>query len=558
MQNDVASVLHSPILRAVWGYVLPEDFVSEEAGISDGARDVFDTCVEMVRGHKRAQNLHDQNGKVSEEVLEELGSAGYWGLLAPVEYGGAGVSCSVFVAMLTRMATVDPTIAGLAAVHSCIGAMGTVRQFGNEEQKSRLLPRLARGETLGVFALTEPNAGSDLTALRTTARLEGDHFLVNGEKLFITNLALGRTLAIVCLIDSKPAVLIAELPREANATFELREYGLWALKHTCNRGIVFRDFPVPRENLLVPPNGNGLAIAYHGLNLGRTALCANAAGSLRIMLANMLPWVKFRQTYGQPLANRELVQRRIGELASLIVGCDALTAWCAGLIDRGVRCEMECITAKVFASEALKYAAIELALKTHGGRAFLHGHPLGDHLYDYLAPLIYEGEGDMLSLAFFKSLVKPKLKGFVSKQPSGKMKSLDGQEVTRDRTLPQPFAHYIELAQTRLSKLASDIYQAIRKFGIESELYQNRFIEMSQECQLAVSMLATASSAIGNQDDLIRSAKDVLCQRQFCELSDAGLSDAYFHNAARLGNEIIKDGFPSINYIPPQPLMMQY
>src|SRR5207302_1421411 len=163
-------------------------------------------------------------------------------------------------------------------------------------------------QALSGFALTEPGAGSDLTALKTTATLEGDDYLVNGEKLFITNAVPGRTVGLVVLIDNKPAVLIADLPPE-------------------------------HEHFAVVP-----------------------------------------------------------------YGIDALCAWGSWLIDQGYRGEMECIIAKIFGSEAMKEAAVELFMKTHGGRSFLKGHILGDNIYDFLAPCIYEGEGEILGLAFFKSL----------------------------------------------------------------------------------------------------------------------------------------------------------
>src|SRR5205814_4150080 len=132
-------------------------------------------------------------------------------------------------------------------------------------------------------------------------------------------------------------------------------------------------FRVPRANLLTPPLGDGLTIAYHGLNLGRIALCAAAAGSLRVLLANLLPWAGFRRTYGQAINTRELVKRRLARLAALTAGADALVAWGSWLIDEGYRGELECVIAKIFGSEALKEAAIELFMKTHGGRSFLKG-----------------------------------------------------------------------------------------------------------------------------------------------------------------------------------------
>ena len=120
----------------------------------------------------------------------------------------------------------------------------------------------------------------------------------------------------------------------------------------------------------------------------------------------MLPWARFRRTYGAAIVSRELVQRRIGRMAALIVGCDAMVDWCSWLLDQGYRGELECIIAKIFGSEAQKEAAVELFMKTHGGRAFLKGHLFGDNIHEYLAPCIYEGEGEMLGMAFFKSLIK--------------------------------------------------------------------------------------------------------------------------------------------------------
>ena len=205
------------------------------------------------------------------------------------------------------MATIEPNVAGLASVHGCIGAVDPLRTFGTAEQKERYLPQLASGEKLSGFALTEPCAGSDLTALRTTARLDGDDYVIDGEKLFITNAVPGRTVGLVCRIENKPAVLIVDLPDHENDQFKLVTYGLFALKHLHNNGLKFNGLRVPAENLLRPAQGDGLTIAYHGLNLGRVALCATAAGSMRVMLANLLPWARFRRTYGAAIVSRELV-----------------------------------------------------------------------------------------------------------------------------------------------------------------------------------------------------------------------------------------------------------
>ncbi|MCA9241911.1 MAG: acyl-CoA/acyl-ACP dehydrogenase, partial [Planctomycetales bacterium] len=341
--------IHSPAHRAVWDRGVPvDDFLSTPAKPTPEVQKVMDDAVAIVRRHRSADTLLNDEGKTREDILQELAGVGYWGLLVDKEYGGSQADFSSFAAFLARMATVDGTIAGLASIHGCIGAVDPVKTFGNEQQKQKFLPGLADGSRLSAFALTEPCAGSDLTALRTTATLDGDSYVINGEKLFISNIYPGRTIGLVCLVEDRPAVLVAELPTEENEHFQLRKYGLHALSRLYNRGIVFSNFRVPKEHLLQPARGDGLTIAYHGLNLGRVALCANAAGTMRQMMVGMIPWAEFRVTYSEPIAQRELVRRRLGELAGLIVGCDALVAWCSNLLDRGYRGEMECIIAKIF------------------------------------------------------------------------------------------------------------------------------------------------------------------------------------------------------------------
>ena len=205
----------SPAHRAVWdGQVPVELFVSAEPVAPPHVTKVMEDSLAVVRRRRESNSILDEHRKVSNETLEELASVGYWGLLVDQEFGGSGAPFASFGPFLTRMAMLDPTIAGMASVHGCIGAVDPVRTFGNAEQKSRFLPRLASGESLSGFALTEPNAGSDLTALRTTAELDGDDYVVNGEKLFITNVIPGRTVGLVCLIDNDRPCWSSICPRK--------------------------------------------------------------------------------------------------------------------------------------------------------------------------------------------------------------------------------------------------------------------------------------------------------------------------------------------------------
>ena len=582
--------VNSPVHRAVWDRGVPvELFMSAPPKTPSDVQAVMDNSVAVVQRHKAAHSLLNGEGKITEAVMNDLGAAGYWGLLVDKEHGGSAAPFSSFAPFLTRMALVDPTVAGLASVHGCIGAVDPVRTFGNAEQKQRFLPGLADGSRLSAFALTEPCAGSDLTALRTTARLEGDHYIVNGEKLFITNVVPGRTIGLVCLIEGKPAVLIVELPTVENENFQLRKYGLYALKQTYNRGIVFRDFRVPAANLLVAPRGDGLTIAYHGLNLGRVALCANAAGTMRLMMASIIPWARFRRTYGAPIASRELIQRRLGELSGLIIGCDALVAWCAGLIDRGYRGEMECIIAKIFGSEAQKHAAIEFFMKTHGGRSFLHGHSFGDNIHEYLAPCIYEGEGEMLGMGFFKSLVKHHGKTYF--EPIGKALAAAGirqpnplnpahawalkgvalpymKWVAAKRLMPlaaaqlphmpQPLRDHAEFACERLQRMALEISGTMSRFQLKLADRQCRMAELSLRCQDVITILTTSMFGARNDDQLVQDAAYVLCENIRQKLLGRRPSNNYFRRVTELGAAIAEGQFRSIAGVEAEQILMPY
>jgi alkylation response protein AidB-like acyl-CoA dehydrogenase len=483
----------------------------------------------------------------------------------------------------------DSITAALASVHGCIGAVDPIRTFGSAEQKARLLPVLARGERISAFALTEPGAGSDLTALRTTATLVGDHYEVTGEKLFITNAGPGRLIGLVAVIDGKPAVLIAELPDHENEQFQIVRYGLYALKQAYNVGLKFNRFRVPKENLLVAKNGDGLTIAYHGLNLGRLSLCASASAGMRVFLANLMPWSSFRRTYGQPIKVRELVKRRIARLCALIAGADALVAWGSWLLDQGYRGELECIIAKIFGSEAQKEAAIELFMKTHGGRSFLHGHLFGDHVHEYLAPCIYEGEGEMLGMAFFKSLVKEHGKAYF--EPIGK--ALQKHQIKdfkpwnpahlwklrgelwgyakwdtgrrfkgRDRaTVPglhPKLANHLAFVQDQCQIQAKELSRAMSKHQLKLADRQCRMSDLSQRVQDVIVMLVTLMWAHQQKKEVAIASADILCQDLRRKLTGERPTDRYFRDVNDLADLVIAGGFEDLASVPTQEIQMPY
>jgi alkylation response protein AidB-like acyl-CoA dehydrogenase len=582
--------VNSPVHKAVWDGKVPLDlFCPPPLPASHPADAVMERSLDVVRRRVEAKSLWDADGKLREDTTADLAQAGYWGLLIDPKYGGSGTPFARFGRFLTRMALLDPTISALASVHGCIGAVDPIRSFGSAEQKARLLPLLASGAKISAFALTEPGAGSDLTALKTRAELVGDHYEVTGEKLFITNVVYGRLIGLVVLIDKKPAVLIAELPAGETPEFQFVRYGLYALKHVQNQGMRFHRFRVPRENLLTPRTGDGLTIAYHGLNLGRLALCAGASATMRVFLANTLPWAQYRKTYGQPIATRELVKRRIARLAALIAGADALVAWGGWLIDQGYRGELECIIAKIFGSEAQKEAAIELFMKTHGGRSFLHGHLLGDNVHEYLAPCIYEGEGEMLGMAFFKSLVKVhgqkffepigkalQARGIASFSPANPVHlwklrrelsayaqwSLGRKLLGRDRQtlagLDAALADHLAFALDQCQKHAVELSGAMSKHQLKLADRQCRMAELSQRVQDTITMLVTIGWSHSQKKEIVASAANVLCWDLRHKLTGQRPSDRYFKEVSALADQILAGGFEDLAEVPSREILMRY
>ena len=555
---------NSPVYKAVWDHTFPSsEFFSFD--FSRPNRKQLENNINIINKYKDLDALYGTDDKLNEELLADIAEAGYFGLLVPLREKRP-VTFSEFSAFLTEVARIEASIAGLASVHGCIGAVDPIKTFGNQDQRGRYLPKLADGQFLSGFALTEPGAGSDMTSLKTTAVLDGDHYVVNGEKLFITNAICGRLISLVCMIDNKPQVLLVELPPTETDEFQLVKYKLHALKRLHNNGLVFKNLRVPKENLIQLDRGDGLTIAYHGLNLGRISLCANASGCMKMMLDSMIPWAHYRNTYGQPIKNRELVQNRIGKLSGYILASDALVAWCSSLIDRGYRGELECIIAKTFGSECQKEAAIDLCMKTHGGRSFLGDHVIGDNIHEFLAPLIYEGEGDMLNMAFFKALVKEH--GVQYFEPIGRIIANSGKKnmspldmaknyktflpyakwMLKETTykkdamcmdgLPPSLQAYVSVAAKELQATGKELSALMRKYQLKLGDKQCRISMLSRKIQNLVTVIVTCTYASMFDNDVITKTAEVACDNLCNSISGNNQTDEQIKRSVALGQQI--------------------
>ncbi|MGE5288016.1 MAG: acyl-CoA dehydrogenase family protein [Micromonosporaceae bacterium] len=534
MSVDREQLVASPVHRAMSEMDTPlEMFESVELLPSAAPADAMEQSLAVARRHVAAGTVYDGEGMVAPDVVAGLAEAGYWGLRAGAEHGGSGASFGVWAPFVAKMAAVDPWVAGLSSPHAALGPVNLIGRFGNDEQKQRLLPPLARGERLGAFAVTEPGTASDWGAICTTAARSGDGLLLTGEKLFITNAAPGRTAGVLCQIDGRLRMLIVELPFAEDDRFRTVGYDLRAPRHIPNRALIFDQFPVPAANVL---DAGGRAVAYHGLNHGRVLVCAFSAGILRLMAGILIPWVQTRETFGAVIGSRELVQRRLGRLAARIVACDALVAWASQLLDQGYRGELECVVTKVFGSEAVKEATVDLLLKTHGSRAFLPGNLFSDSVYDLLAPAVYEGENEILTLGFFSSLAKARL-------------ASPGPGLPPVQRRPAPALDLEELAVAAAAELhdsGREMDAALRHDAAALAQHQASAVELAQRVQQAAVMLVVSRYGTRQDDPLVRHAAICMASELGQRLSGNRPTATYHRMLTDLGAAVAEDRFAPV------------
>ena len=460
-------------------------------------------------------------GVLRQDVEAALGDVGLWGIAVPEAHGGSGGSMADLARAITRLAANVPTVAGTLAVHSSIGAVSAVTGFGSEEQRARLLPALAAGRPLSIFAATEPDAGCDLGRVSSVIDRRDGRLLLTGTKMFITGATYGRLVKVLAVCAGRPVVVVVPLPDVDTPTFRLRRYALHPLKHAHNAALEFAGHEVDPRNVIDPGAiGDPLQIVWHGLNRGRITLSAQAAGTLRLLLSQARDHASRRVTWNQPIASRQLIQGRLGRIAAAIVACDALATWAAAAIDGGQSGEWEAITAKVVASHCVRDAAID-ALGVHGGRAFLVGHPLGDSLHDHFAVTVYEGESDLLGLALFKGIARHhplaasrdtaawrRAGSWLAWRVAAAARGGRGESAILDRRLRD---HAVRARQA-LSRLAITVDRAVRRHGRSLAERQLEVAALSVAVRDAVSVLAVAHHADASGDDRLLLAADAWCR----------------------------------------------
>lgn len=326
------------------------------------------------------------------EIVEQMKELGLFGATIHADYGGLGLSASTYARVVMTIASVWMAPVGIFNSHLIMAAC--VQRHGTEAQKRRWLPRFASGELRGGIGLTEPNAGTDLQSIRTVARRDGDHYVVNGTKTWITNGVYGSCFGVLVKTDPEAqprhkgmSMLLCEKADGFRAAKKIRKLGYKAID---SAELVFEDFRCPVENLVGGVEGRGFKHAVGGLELGRINVAARGAGIAAGALRDALRYAQERQTFGKPIAEHQAIQLKLADMATRVEAAKLLIEQAARKYDTGQRCDLEAGMAKLFASEAGVENSLE-AMRIFGGYSYSTDFDVERYYRD--APLMCIGEG---------------------------------------------------------------------------------------------------------------------------------------------------------------------
>jgi len=327
-----------------------------------------------------------------EAMVEQMKKLGLFGATIPQDYGGLGLPASTYAKIVTTISEVWMSLTGIFNSHLIMAA--AVSRFGTEAQKRRFLPKFASGELRGGLALTEPDCGTDLQAIRTRAVRQGDAYVINGTKTWISNGIHGGCVAL--LVKTNPnieprhkgmSMFIAEKRDGFKVSRQLHKLGY---KGIDSAELVFEDYRVPADCLIGGEEGRGFHHAVGGLELGRINVAARGVGVANAALKDAVAYSQVRKTFGKPICEHQAIQLKLGEMATRCEAARLLLENAARAYDSGERCDMEAGMAKYFASEAALENSTE-ALRIHGGYGYSTEFNVERYYRD--APLMCIGEG---------------------------------------------------------------------------------------------------------------------------------------------------------------------
>jgi alkylation response protein AidB-like acyl-CoA dehydrogenase len=349
----------------------------------------------------------DHADRYPHEIVEQMKELGLFGATIAPEFGGLGLPASTYAKMVMSISAVWMSITGIINSHLMLAL--AIEKFGTPQQKTRWLPKLATGEVRGGLALTEPDAGTDLQGIRMTAKRDGDHYVINGTKMWITNAAEGSCLALLVKTnpDAQPryngmSLFIAPKQEGFAVARNLPKLGYKAID---TAEIVFENYRVPAENLIGGIEGRGFFQVAGGLELGRINVAARGVGIAEGALKLASEYAQMRKTFGKPICEHQAIQLKLGEMATRARAARLLTLDAAQTFDRGDRCDMEAGMAKYFSTEAALENSIE-GMRIHGAYGYSREFDIERLYRDAPLTCIGEGTNEMQRIIISKQFIK--------------------------------------------------------------------------------------------------------------------------------------------------------
>ena len=348
----------------------------------------------------------DQKEEYPHDILKKMAQLGLLGIIIPAEYGGAGADTISYALVIEEISKKCASTGVITSVHNSLTAW-PIMKYGTEEQKKKYLPILAKGEKIGAFAATEPNAGTDLGSLETTAVLQDDHYVINGTKTFITSGSEAGIIITFAITDKEAgsrgiSAFIIEKDMDGFSVGSIFEKMGITASHTSE--LIFEDMKVPKENLL-GKEGEGFKIALSTLDGGRIGIAAQAVGIAQATLDHCIEYAQQREQFGKKLGQFQAIQWMIADMATQIAAARLLTLQAAYTKDQGHRFSKEAAMAKLFASEMCMNTAIK-GVQIHGGYGYTKEYAVERYFRDAKITEIYEGTSEVQRMVIASNLLK--------------------------------------------------------------------------------------------------------------------------------------------------------
>ena len=350
----------------------------------------------------------DREDTVPFDLIDKMKELGLFGITVPEEYGGLGLDYTTFAMIFEEISKGFMSLSGAIGTHHILTYVLT--HFGTEEQKRRFLPDLASGRKRGGLALTEPGGGSDVANLQTSAVKDGEEYVLNGTKMFITNGRYGDAFCLLARTDkaAEPkhrgisCFVVEKGGPGFNVGRDLDKLGYRGLD-TCE--LIFEDYRIPRENLVGGEEGRGFSQVMSGLETGRINVAARAVGVAEAAFDAAIRYSQQRETFGVAISQHQAIQLKLADMATKIRAARLLTYDAAAKKDRGERVDLESGMAKLFASETCQEVTME-AMRIHGGYGYIKESPVERYYRDAPLMIIGEGTNEILRLVIARQLLR--------------------------------------------------------------------------------------------------------------------------------------------------------